>query len=473
MGIHVIQRQLFGHSTLRASERITVSNNTITGPLYGVLTDLVKTISLDKNTITNSPVNALYMRGVPASSTYSITDNDLSNAGDTSLIIGKVQDPGVKLTLTGNTFDGSRNGASLNNILGPFTLSPADNNTFAGAGTGGTTLLISGLDLTVDGFSFGFGALDGGTGIFVNDRFRFGHSNPAPSERITISNTSVTGFTWGILTGLHKPSPDNKLLLDKVTACGNTSGIGIRGNGVDVLSGNVGGNFVEGIHVFNPSTNVVIDGVNFFGNPVGKDVVDDTGAATVLNSTSISFNCPAPGANEPPTADAGPDQIVEWTGGAVSLNGGGSSDDDGDPLTYSWVFTSKPLGSTASLTGTNTATPSFTPDLLGDYVVELVVNDGTVDSDPDTVTITVRDTTAPTVTAALVPVVGDDDDHDDGLFRVEFSCSDSCDTNPAVTATLNGILVSNGQIVSLQLDDDGGQEVKWEDGILEIQAASF
>ena len=192
--------------------------------------------------------------------------------------------------------------------------------------------------------------------------------------------------------------------------------------------------------------------------------------AFTIGGNLYSLTC---GLNQPPNADAGLDQIVEWTGGAVSLNGGGSSDDDGDPLTYSWVFTSKPLGSTASLTGANTATPSFTPDLLGDYVVELVVNDGTVDSDPDTVTITVRDTTAPTVSAALVPVAGDDDDHDDGLFRVEFSWSDTCDENVAesLTATLNGLAVTNGQIVKLEVDDE--MEWEWNDGILEIKAPFF
>jgi hypothetical protein len=177
------------------------------------------------------------------------------------------------------------------------------------------------------------------------------------------------------------------------------------------------------------------------------------------------------GANEPPVADAGPDQIVEWTGASVDLNGSGSSDDDDDPLTYSWVLTSKPLGSTASLTGANTATPSFTPDLLGDYVVELVVNDGTDDSDPDTVTITVQDTTAPTPTASLVPVGGDDDDGQ--LFRVEYSCDDNCDASPTITsATLNGVPVANGQIVKLDLDDDEF-EWEWDDGILEFEAPSF
>ena len=80
-----------------------------------------------------------------------------------------------------------------------------------------------------------------------------------------------------------------------------------------------------------------------------------------------------------------------------------------------------------------------------------------------------RDTTPPTVTAALVPV---DVEDDGGLFRVEFSCSDTCDQNPAITsATLNGVAVSNDQIVELEVDDDS--EVEWDDGILEFEAPSF
>ena len=64
-------------------------------------------------------------------------------------------------------------------------------------------------------------------------------------------------------------------------------------------------------------------------------------------------------------------------------------------------------------------------------------------------------------------------DDDKGLFRVEFSCGDTCDENPTITsATLNGVPVTNGQLVQLELDDDE-QEVEEDDGVLEIAASSF
>ena len=80
------------------------------------------------------------------------------------------------------------------------------------------------------------------------------------------------------------------------------------------------------------------------------------------------------------------------------------------------------------------------------------------------------DTTPPTVVAELVPV--DVDDDDEGLFRVEYSCSDTDDANPVITsATLNGIPVDNGQLVELEIDDDN--ESEFDEGILELEAPSF
>jgi hypothetical protein len=90
--------------------------------------------------------------------------------------------------------------------------------------------------------------------------------------------------------------------------------------------------------------------------------------------------------NSFPTAHAGPDQTVYVTQ-TVTLDGSASSDVDGDPLTYFWSFTSLPAGSTAALSDPTALNPSFYIDKPGTYVVQLIVNDGAVDSAPDTVTI--------------------------------------------------------------------------------------
>ena len=88
-----------------------------------------------------------------------------------------------------------------------------------------------------------------------------------------------------------------------------------------------------------------------------------------------------------PTANAGPDRNVK-TGTKVTLNGSGSSDPNGDPLTYAWSFTQRPIGSAATLSSTVVTQPTFTADVNGTYIVRLVVNDGTADSLPDSVNIT-------------------------------------------------------------------------------------
>ena len=92
--------------------------------------------------------------------------------------------------------------------------------------------------------------------------------------------------------------------------------------------------------------------------------------------------------NDPPVADAGPDQTA-LQGGTITLDGSGSSDIDGDSLTYNWTFVSVPTGSTAVLSDSSIVNPTFTADVAGTYEVQLIVNDGTIDSAPDSVSINI------------------------------------------------------------------------------------
>jgi len=105
------------------------------------------------------------------------------------------------------------------------------------------------------------------------------------------------------------------------------------------------------------------------------------------NSVSTSVTITATESNAAPIADVGSIQNVT-TGTQVTLNGGASSDADGDLLAYRWTLVSKPIGSTATLLDSTSASSSFTADLAGSYVASLIVNDGKVNSDPTNVTIT-------------------------------------------------------------------------------------
>ncbi len=73
----------------------------------------------------------------------------------------------------------------------------------------------------------------------------------------------------------------------------------------------------------------------------------------------------------------------------IMLNGGESTDEDGDSLTYSWRIKTTPNQSNATLINETSATPSFIADIPGEYAIELIVNDGIENSRPDSVYITV------------------------------------------------------------------------------------
>ena len=65
----------------------------------------------------------------------------------------------------------------------------------------------------------------------------------------------------------------------------------------------------------------------------------------------------------------------------VKLDGGDSSDPDGDTLRFNWLLVSRPAGSTlttADISGRTTATASFSADVSGKYVFQLKVRDGSL-----------------------------------------------------------------------------------------------
>lgn len=93
-----------------------------------------------------------------------------------------------------------------------------------------------------------------------------------------------------------------------------------------------------------------------------------------------------PPGNTPPIANAGTDWNTP-SGAVETLDSSGSRDSDGDPLTYSWELTGP--GGPVALPDPTVANPTFTPSVEGIYTATLIVNDGTVDSTPDSVTIKV------------------------------------------------------------------------------------
>jgi len=128
------------------------------------------------------------------------------------------------------------------------------------------------------------------------------------------------------------------------------------------------------------------------GNWEANGCPSSAGNTLTAIATTASGNSSKCGTNKliinlAPVADAGDDDFIPNYGVLVQLDGTGSSDPNMDPLTYKWTQTAGPA---VTLSSDTSAQPTFTPSEPGDYVFELVVNDGFLFSSPDSVTIVVN-----------------------------------------------------------------------------------
>lgn len=99
--------------------------------------------------------------------------------------------------------------------------------------------------------------------------------------------------------------------------------------------------------------------------------------------------------NQPPVADLAVTQVDALLGSIIQLDGRGSRDPENQPLSYLWSFVQVPIGSEVEASGfrnirPNGAAVSFIPDKTGFYVVQLVVNDGELNSGPITATVNIQ-----------------------------------------------------------------------------------
>ena len=115
----------------------------------------------------------------------------------------------------------------------------------------------------------------------------------------------------------------------------------------------------------------------------------DNLGATAKDSVNITVALP----NNPPVANAGPDQTITLPTNAVTLNGSASTDADGTITSYAWSKISGPNSyNIANASGVSTVVNGLSQ---GTYLFRLVVTDNNGGTDDDTVSVIVNGAAPP------------------------------------------------------------------------------
>lgn len=186
-----------------------------------------------------------------------------------------------------------------------------------------------------------------------------GNGNSSPVVNTTINSNAAVGVQLSLSATAIDPENDTMQYLWTVT--GSPTGSVATLTDADQLTS-----------TFTPDVE---------GNYTVQLMVDDG-----LNQVTKSGSFQAGLGNIAPTADIANVPVVALNS-TVALDGRNSIDPNGDALSYSWTFLSRPAGSQAFLSNANIAQPSFIADIGGDYQIQLVVSDGEFDSVPVTATI--------------------------------------------------------------------------------------
>jgi parallel beta-helix repeat protein len=349
---------------------ITIRNMKITGFGTGIYLNSCSECTLEEITLTNNTTRGIHL--------YSSSLNEL--VGNT--VTGTSY--GIYLTYS-NENNIENNTVNSNTSEGIYLQSYCDYNTV----TGNTA------DLNVaSGISLGFSSDNN----LISCNNCSDNTNGIKFYRCSLNtltdNTLTSNDSYGIT--LQDQNYNNTLIRNVFTA----NGMGLR-LGYNCLDNEIYNNsFINNItqaEALSTST-FYLDppvGGNYWSDLTGPDLLEPFGFVDVpWTGVGVTDNYPLVSpvptecvSNQAPIADAGDDQLIIEIGTLVQLDGTQSWDEDGDDITYLWDFIDIPEDSLAELDDPTSATPTFEADVHGDYVISLVVNDGLVDSEPDTVTV--------------------------------------------------------------------------------------
>jgi hypothetical protein len=150
------------------------------------------------------------------------------------------------------------------------------------------------------------------------------------------------------------------------------------------------------------NSNAVLSGAttpkpNFVADELGFYTLSFSVSDGKLSSPVVEIVVTAGAANVAPKAVAGLNRDM-LVGGELVLDASGSTDANGDALTYAWDIFEKPTASTKPLLSASEGVKNyFVPDVVGTYRVRLVASDAVLKSDPVLVTITASNKNLPPV----------------------------------------------------------------------------
>ena len=249
------------------------------------------------------------------------------------------------------------------------------------------------------------------------------------------------------------PNPTVSLSPDSAKA-GTSATVTINGSNITFTSGSTQAMFGAGISVGGAAAGAAGPiNVTSATTATASVVIDrsaSTGARTIdvmTGGKTLTTTFMVMQGDPLPVANAGPAQHVAM-GDTVHLDGTKSSDPNGDVLTFSWSFTSKPAGSSATLSDATLPNPTFTVDQAGDYRLTLQVTNQHNGNSVADVLISTSDV-GPVADAGLDQLISISQTHSSNV-HAERKASSSGSSNGSVQ--LDGSASSNvdGNLITFQ-----------------------